>query len=354
MSLSNLSAWQATDTAYLFSPNSSNYFPFSGTMGSTQINAGFNFAGRPLMDSTQGDYVMLYQMVDQGGYQVLRNFYGPQAFSTPDGVATGLTASVVSVTATSTARANLKGSQFAALTPLMSPNAVDYSTCFGLQALPGPANVGFISYAGDLILRTDCYMASPQLTDVDAGNISYGNPYPSTWPLFAEFTHWVRVPFTLPGTTTAGYVYGANIVYNTTLPTSTSAVVPTIGPVRSPTIAPFGSSTTNNLLANVSGVGLTPVIQWQSPSIGTPTAYAIAISQLSAAGTVTTVESTATLWTGGTVNSIQIPPGVLTAGQTYVIRIIARSVNGVNGESSPYRLSLPFGESDVISGMITP
>jgi hypothetical protein len=145
-----------------------------------------------------------------------------------------------------------------------------------------------------------------------------------------------------------------NIVYKTTLPTSTSPVVPIIGPVRNPTIAVFGSATSNNLLTNVSGVGVAPVIQWQSPTVGVPTAYAIGITQLMPIGSVTVVGGTVTLWVGGSVNSIQVPPGILTAGQSYVVRIAARSISGVNGETAPYRLALPFGESDVISGIITP
>jgi hypothetical protein len=360
LSLSSASPWQTSDAGYLFAPNTGSYMPFNMSAGSPDINTSLNFSFRSQLDSTMGDSLFVYQMVHHsvtgGGYKATERFYGPQGYTITSGIANSLSGSLVTVTANSSVRGYVKGSQFESLrqTGQMGQNVTNDSTCTGIQALPAPANVGFTSYSGDLILTDDCNTSSPALTDLDLGAISYGNPYPANWPIFAEYTHRVHTNYLLAGTTTPYSVYGYNIVYTTNLPTSNSPITPMVGPVQNPTIKAYGSSSSSSLLADASGVGLNPVISWQAPTIGTPNQYLVWIGQLGTFTTLTTLTNYTTLYVSGNVTSIQVPPGFMTAGNTYVVRISARTVGSVNVEQTPYRLALPYGNSDVLSGMITP
>jgi hypothetical protein len=373
-SMSGSSAWQTSDAAIFYAPNTGIYKPFytSGTSGSTVLTDTLNFSGQPLMNSSTDAafvYHMVHHTVTGGGYQSVDQFYGPQAFSITDGTANTLSQPFTNVTLNNTVRAYVKGSQFATFTSAMGSGAVNLSTCQGLQALPAPANTGVSDpfntgfsepahsgtsiVPGDVVLVGDCSSGVPMLTDTDLGDVQYGNPYPNGWPVFSEFVQKVNVPYQLSGTG-AYEAVAANVVYNTTLPTSTSPIVPVVGPVVSPTIAASATSASTSLLTNVTAVGTTPVISWQSPTVGTPTAYVITITRMISFGGNTVPQNSATLFVGGGVHSIQVPPGVLTSGQTYYIRIASRVVTSVDGEAAPYRRNLPFGQSEVLSGFVNP
>jgi hypothetical protein len=366
LTMTGASAWQTSDFAIFYSPNTGTYKRFftSGSAGSTSLSDVIDLTS-PLLNSTKGDYAIVYQLVHHtvtgGGYKAVERFYSqPDPFSTPNGVQTQLNAAFTPVTNNSTVHLSVNASQFATFTPLMGPGATNSSTCLGVQALPSSAGTGFTNnVAGDVILADDCQSGTPNLADRNLGDIPYGDPYfPPNWPLFAEFVHMVSVPYTLPGTTAAYNATAGNIAYNTTLPTSTAPIVPLVGPVLNPTIKAYGSSTSVSFQSNASGVGTSPVIAWDSPSasFGTPTEYVVTITALANSSGTTVAQTLAskTLWIGGGVHSIQVPPGVMTTGNTYFIEISAVVATGLDAESSPYRRSLPYGQSDVLSGLITP
>ncbi len=375
LSMSASSPWQTTDAAVFYAPNTTIYSPFftSGTVGSTTLVDTLDFNGKPLMNASTDPafvYHMVHHTVTGGGYKSVDQFYGPQGFTITSGVANPLNQPFASVTLGSTVRASANASQFAAFTSAMGPGATISSTCQGLQALPAPASTGVAdpfnfgfsapdkngelsNVPGDVMLVDDCASGVPTVTNTDLGDISYGNPYPAGWTLFSEFVQKVNVPYQLPSTN-AYNALAANVVYSTTLPTSANPIVPLVGPVVSPTIAAFGSSTSTSLQAGASGVGTSPVISWESPTIGTPTTYVITITQLIAFGGNTVPQASSTLWIGGGVHSIQVPPGVMIAGKTYYIRIASRIVTNVDAESAPLRRSLPFAQAEVLSGLVTP
>ena len=134
--------------------------------------------------------------------------------------------------------------------------------------------------------------------------------------------------------------------YTPTLPSSTSPIAPLVGVVQNPSI------NGNSFFANQSGVGLTPTLTWSAPSVGTATFYRVRVYQLINNDGNTTLANIAGLSTQAT--SLQIPPGLLTAGQTYVFLINARYTSGLNFAKNPYFQGPSTAYAQVASGVIQP
>lgn len=100
---------------------------------------------------------------------------------------------------------------------------------------------------------------------------------------------------------------------------------------------------TRNFVEDQTGVGTTPTLAWTAPSSGTVTSYRVRLTRVLANGTAAETSSIYTTNPGVTV-----PPGVLAAGNAYVISIDAMSF-GAGGW-----FALPALFSTVVSGVIRP
>jgi hypothetical protein len=98
-------------------------------------------------------------------------------------------------------------------------------------------------------------------------------------------------------------------------------------------------------------VGTGPTLSWQPPALGTPSGYIVTLYYLVPAGTGTSYNVLAIFRT--TQAGMQLPSGSLTPGYTYVFKVTAIQQNR-DMLAAPFRLSLPRGTADVLSGMITP
>jgi hypothetical protein len=83
---------------------------------------------------------------------------------------------------------------------------------------------------------------------------------------------------------------------------------------------------------------LTPVFTWAPPALGTPDVYEVRILRLFTrpnTPTSTSNELVANIFTKA--RRVQVPPGVLQPGQTYVVRLSAKVTPGVDLTQSPYQ-----------------
>lgn len=171
-------------------------------------------------------------------------------------------------------------------------------------------------------------------------------------PLATSWAHWGSVSFTVagtrlaPGATTGQFNVGGLFRRAPLSALTGSPITPLLGPVRSPTI--------NGLDLNQpqTGVGLTPVIAWLPPSLGTATRYTLSVYSLETIGTDTRVRSSRDYITRAT--SVRVPQGVLTPGNPYLVQVssINDSVTSyANLETPP---TLAASGAWVVSAVVRP
>jgi hypothetical protein len=225
----------------------------------------------------------------------------------------------------------------------MNPNAVPDSTYFYLDVQPGGTAKGWIGNTPDLIFFDGT--GHPIRTDIDTGDIAYRNPYPETWGLFLDYIHYVRVDYTAPGAAPLS-TYATLELQTTALPSAASPVMPLVGAAVSPKI--------NNVsfFLDQTSVGTTPTLSWTAPAVGQATGYTVEIYRLFTDGSFSQQELAGELYT--TSISIQLPPGLLTAGNNYFFCLSAIDEPGVDYTTAPFRHSFPRGVAQSLSGVIAP
>jgi hypothetical protein len=186
---------------------------------------------------------------------------------------------------------------------------------------------GWWGYSGELAMGN----ISASAQDVSF-QVEYGNPYPSTWGVVANVYHRYPVPLRLPGTMSG--TVSASLIEQAELGRFLS------GPVRArvspPTLLQVDGL---NALEDRDLASLTPIFTWAPPSLGTPDVYEVRILRLftrSSDSSETANEPVANFYTKG--RRLQVPPGILQSGQTYVVRIAAKVTPGVDLTQSPYKI----------------
>jgi hypothetical protein len=171
---------------------------------------------------------------------------------------------------------------------------------------------GFYGSAPDLV----SFFPAIAATDID-DTFSYANPFTlddSPWDEWLIVGYELDVPVLADGATNprllAGGIFEDRLITHPAMD-----LTPMISPVRN---AKIGGQ---DLFVAHSGVGLTPSISWDAPTIGTPTSYAVVVFRVDSDGTNTTTTRVANLET--TATHVQIPPNVLTEGSSFVIAIDA-------------------------------
>ena len=281
--------------------------------------------------------------------QVLTNSLGPLATAVGTGSAT-ISGAFQSVPQTNTVRANIKGSSFNTVRANMHPQSVPEFSTFAIDLQPGGATRGWIGATPDLINYIgSIYDASAPIvdSDLDLGDISYGNPFPTTWTPFILSRYDSYVSYYAQGASSSGKLYSYSESVSTTLPTSSSGFGLLVGPPSSPTI---GGS---NFFNDHSAVGTRPTVSWQVPTLGTATGYRLSIYNLYNDGTgASKFAFVATLYTKQT--SLVIPPELLSPGLQYVFKLSSVNLQARDIEQSPYRYGFPYGYSQTSSGIVTP
>ena len=183
------------------------------------------------------------------------------------------------------------------------------------------------------------------LTDQDLGQLTYGDPFspanPNTsWIHTETFCEQTQVPVPIPGSNTPALF---TLVDSATVSPSSTAIVPVVSQIQSPTID-GGSLFTLATLSNA-----TPMLSWTAPATGSPFAYRVFVYVLQTVNGTPLYANAGTFLTSQT--SVTLPP--LSGGNTYVFAVAAMVDGGANEQVQPFRSVIPVGSATVISAPFT-
>ncbi|HJW73500.1 MAG TPA: hypothetical protein VJ486_11780 [Geothrix sp.] len=197
------------------------------------------------------------------------------------------------------------------------------------------------------------YLGHPLLVNANANTytrytqtLSFGDPYPATWPrIYISHT---AFPHELTFNGITGTDVGTLMTVSDSPGTPADPLQLIVSPVRNPTI------NGRDLFQEQTGVGTHPTIAWGVPSLGSPVLYQVRIREVGSSGSGLTFGS---VWSDDLTifgTSVQIPEGILHAGSAYVINIRAVSTGNGDAKNAPFRMALPFGMADCLSAVIRP
>jgi hypothetical protein len=185
---------------------------------------------------------------------------------------------------------------------------------------------------------------SVEQTDL-VGTLAVRNPYPADW-LYAKYSMTYAVGCGLPDGSAPG-----NAEVSIGLVTSKlddSPVTPLVGPVAKPQIGG------RDMLVQQFGVGFTPTISWQAPSLGSPTSYELKLLELTTGDSGYALHEDAKLVVPGSVTTITLPRDMLQSGTIYAIEIRAISQPDQDVASAPFRSGMPIGYADLLTNYFIP
>lgn len=323
--VSGLSPWQNGDSLELYSLGAGAiaFLSFEELVaGTTSIDSlafdAYDLFPPNLIEGSKGDVAYLTQLVtrDLGGapYSSIGKVFKPASFSLADGQSTMLSGSFEEVPQESLSL-DWKRSAFTALAGAVHPSAALRSSAFYAYAeAGGPTRV--TSTVSPSVISL---FAAGDVTADLAGDISYGNPFPSSWAVItaadATFGFTVMVPDAEGPRALTGTVSCSAAAS----PGASLAFAPAMHPVKD--INVNGMSTA----AAVVGAGLTPEVSWTAPSAGAPPSYRVSVRKINLTGISSSL--VASVYTSGT--SVVIPKGVMEKDAYYYFRVSA-SPNAIN------------------------
>lgn len=197
----------------------------------------------------------------------------------------------------------VRASDFEQFASDVSPNASPLSTFASVSAFGAGARP---AAGGDFVGRSTTIATTSQ--QAGRGDLSavltFGRPF-GTAPLLVEGRLTARVPLTLSGRT-----LNRTIEAMSTTRADGGVLEVTLSPPRF--IRINGEAAT----VNRTGVGLTPVIEWSQPAVGTPGTYVVTIYKLTPQGTTLSESFTAQVRTP--FSRLRVPPFALSSGEAYV------------------------------------
>lgn len=178
------------------------------------------------------------------------------------------------------------------------------------------------------------------------GNFSFMNPFPSQWAQCLSLTSGYSRTYKVASTgATIGFGAGCSVEVARG-GSGTVDIAPFIGPPRNLRIN--GQS----MYQDTFGVGMTPTLAWDAPSMGSPDQYDLSLIELASSGTSVQFISVASFRTSE--RSLILPTGLLTVGKTYVVFIWAEKSNGLDAKR-PFQMGgLPRSYMPALSGTIQP
>jgi hypothetical protein len=95
------------------------------------------------------------------------------------------------------------------------------------------------------------------------------------------------------------------------------------------------------------GIGTTPTVAWDAPTVGTPGQYVVVIRRVFDNGGFAASQYVATIRTAAM--SVVVPPGLLETGESYTFLIAASVETGVDLTAHPGQLGLPSGYASIVT-----
>lgn len=348
VNLTGMSAWQDTDSLEVFSQGAASgsdllyaasEFPMAGDTSLVGLPVdGSQFFAPNQIEAAKGDTTFFTQLVSRSdgafSYSSIGKSFKPAAFSLLDGNTTAVNGAFADVPQ-QTATFDWKRSLFGGLAASVNPGAT-LSSC-GIYAYgePGGPTRATNTYSPTILYAGDGASDDVKLT------LSYGNPFPASWAAVAYVSATFSVPYLVPGTATMKHAITTVDVGGTITELTAGAVKPMIGPPSALLIGGKDGYAVNT------GVGLSPVVSWSAPSLGTSALYQVWVRKVDA--TLNAGKSVARITTQGT--SIRIPQDLLEVGASYFVRVTAHSSGSIK---TPNKWSPTMASATAISGVFTP
>jgi hypothetical protein len=368
LDMSGLAPWDSqNDAAVLYEPNLGfvNFFtqdfapditgmPADGASASQLHIDWVNAVGGPLADEAKGDRAYLLQFRTQmlAGVAVgapVRAAELPPFFQI-DGEPTAVPAAMTD-TPTLHVRIAMDRAAFDSLRPAISPAAGPATERgFAILATTGDVATDFSASS----LPAELVSMDPASLDgtgmFDLGDLDVVSPFPST-STFGQYVSIYPVHLTRDDGASGDAAAQIGVITNQ-LPTQSAPAAPIVGPVAGVSIGG------KDAFSSPAGVGLTPVIAWQPPALGTPIEYEVSI--LAPGSDQPTYgflwHAAATFHVPGDRTSLQLPAETLVPGFPYAIaiRAITAPLTADDHAAAPRKLALPYGWADTITPEFRP
>ena len=348
VNLTGLDAWStkfdleffALDSATgIYSPQVGATNPPAG--GATQTNFTFdwNTTGSAM---PQGDLMFVTELENRTAgaleYQTVGRVAQVPSASVSNGGSSTITGSMSAVTGSTSYAVDIDNDSFQQYVDDMPKGGVPTGVYLYVDAKPGGLTIPFTGNVGlpdVLVVHT---------TQNVQGTAMLGNPFPSGWTPFAFAFGGYAFTYTAPGASSGATLHAYMEVDRDMNDTSTWQ--PEISPVRHVKINGLDAFETQMR------VGQRPLLTWDAPRVGSPTAgYQVTVDQVTAMNGQTVINPVAFLYTKSP--SVRVPPGVMVPGSAYVFRIRAEH-NDRDIETSTYQTSLPYADSTQLTAMMLP
>ncbi len=375
LNISGLSPWTADSTLVGITPsvlaktlivrNFSTPQPPLFTDGTTAFTGPLPAAVSRDIDASQGDRTYLLQLQPAPPIGDAPSALMPSFFSSQHTVS-ALGPLPLSATSSTTAL-DIAGAFTSAASASMRAKiaAAGFTQSVGsLQPFGFGASVAYVPtadrYMGDslqsiLIGLPLASVAAPSTlsSDVDAGDVPYVNPFPSTWvPVYSA--NQMAANILLVGTTRIGLILQTGYS-TTTAPTADKPFQLPMSNVQNPLIN--GVS-----LFSASSAATPATLTWTPPTGLSPAEYLVYVTEV-AQNPCPPFSSTSTpclvpqIQLAGefttTSTTLNIPPGILQPGHQYLFQIVAIADGKMNPLTAPFRRSWNQAISNVCSNLIT-
>jgi len=307
------------------------------TDGATSLNPLTFPWGRQLPDPTDLFVLVQRESATLGTAlsvtRIVKSFAPPVPIVLNNGMATTFTG-VMAAPATVTAPVRLDGPAWSAHVPKISPSA--RASALAITYFGGPPPLD-----RSIEIASASFASSTATPNID---FSFGDPF--TGARAVRLLKGGRTEVLAPGaTTTTSLPYATFGATYDLAALPATGMVPVLTPVEAPRIAGLDARQLQN------GVGLTPVLSWSAPAIGTPTMHEVSIYQLANdAGATSTILAGAFVTAG---DSFQIPPDVLRPGRTYFFAVRSDTYHRPSAPDRTFT-QLPIGFATCISAAFTP
>jgi hypothetical protein len=347
LSLMNLAPWSPSDMLEVYVGNTGDFIDTTSAMngisfgGMTLSNVTIPWTTNDfLVDSARGDVVYITQLAQQTAagqpYESLVRYLAIHGIDISDGVATTVGGAFATVTQDRSFALVWNRSQYEALSQTMGPALQDVGDYFYVTAHPGGPTNGRLFPSADVLF----FAPAPGGTDISAGSVTWGNPFPASWGVIAH----IERDFQATYADTTGHVWTAfaSIVqeYEASKLASLSPFAPTLGPISGLEVDGSDASLAQKISA-------TPVVTWTAPAGATDYRVEIDLLDPNSAPNSTPV---ALITTSAT--SARVPAGVLSSGSLYFVRVTA-FVHANDASVTPFLDNLPEMSTDYVSAMLT-
>ena len=194
-------------------------------------------------------------------------------------------------------------------------------------ATPGLGMTAYINTSaqfGDLSL-IELLAVDASLDSAVSGTVSYANPFPASWEVAAASSSLGLGFIDPPANTTIGISF---IGGGGELEAHAADMRPTLGVVKAPEVD-------GNAFTGAQSSGPTPTISWTAPTLGNPNYYIVSVRQMGDRSRGLLIASI-----GTPTASVNIPDGVLVAGNRYFFEITAvdddRDYDNAPGRNSSF------------------